>query len=67
MELYKKFIEKYNIEELNTRCIEFLEILNKLEFYGKRTIWYLKPVYKFLCLAIGFLIKKEQSRPLVKN
>ncbi len=62
MELYKKLIEKYNIEKLDTRCVEFLEMLNKLEFYEKRTSLHLKIIYKILCLLIEFLIKQEQQK-----
>lgn len=59
MELYKKLLEKYNIKESNTRCIEFLEILNKFEFYEKRAVWYLKPIYKILRFFTEFLIRKR--------
>jgi len=62
MNFYQKILKKYSTKKFDTKCAEFLEILNKLEFYKKRTTPYLKPVYEILCLIITFLLKKENER-----
>ncbi len=62
VKLYQEALKKYNIEKLDTKCVELLEILNKLEFYEKRTVWHLKPIYNILCFFVIFLLKKESKR-----
>ncbi len=65
MNLYQKIFEKYDIGKLDTKCTELLEICIKLEFYKKRTFWYLVPLYVILCAVTEFVIKCEVKH--VKN
>lgn len=64
-ELYQNIVKKYDIEKLGSKEFELFEIINKLDFYEKRTKkWYLRPFYRLTRLVAAFIVDIEAKNAL---
>lgn len=68
LKYYKGIERDYNLDKLNTKGIELFEIVNKYQFYGKRTkAIHLKIIYKLGYLISLYLAKNENVCALRKK
>lgn len=65
LEYYKGIEKDYDMNKLSTKSIELFEIINKYQFYGKRTKKiYIRFLYKLIYHLALYLAKKESVSAL---